>query len=94
MKNANEPRIEFSSKFNKERNAASLDIKIAFREAYEIFQEDPDNEVLRNHPLDKEGKKFFGFWSIDVTGNWRAIYRKEENKIIFVALDTHGRLYK
>lgn len=93
MKNANKPRIEFSSLFNKQLENASIEIRIAFEEVYEVFAEDPDNEVLRNHSLDKLGKKYFGMRSIDVTEDWRAVYRKEGEKIIFTEFGTHKDLY-
>ncbi|MDE2025390.1 MAG: type II toxin-antitoxin system mRNA interferase toxin, RelE/StbE family [Patescibacteria group bacterium] len=87
-------RVEFTDLFNKQRKEASLDIKIAFRESLEIFLEDSNNTVLRNHSLDTLGKKYFGIWSIDVTEDWRALYRKEQDRIIFIELGTHNKLYK
>lgn len=87
-------RVDFTSLFDKQRKAAPFHIKIAFREALEIFLEDPGHEILRNHPLDKLGKRYFGTWSIDVTQDWRALYRKERDRIIFVALGTHDQFYR
>ena len=87
-------RVEFTDLFNKQRKEASLDIKIAFRESLEIFLENPQNETLRNHSLAKLGKRYFGIWSIDVTPDWRALYRKEQDRIIFIELGTHNKLYK
>jgi addiction module RelE/StbE family toxin len=85
--------IDFTNLFNAQRKEAPLAIKIAFREALEIFLEDPTTEILRNHALDELGKKYFGIWSIDVTDDWRALYRKEGDRIIFVDLGTHDQLY-
>ena len=47
-------------------------------------------QSLRNHPLKD---KFAGVRSIDVTGDWRALYRKMRERIIFVELGTHDQLY-
>jgi addiction module RelE/StbE family toxin len=46
--------------------------------------------ALRNHPL---SGKYEGFRSIDVTEDWRALYRKEPERIIFVDIGTHTQLY-
>jgi addiction module RelE/StbE family toxin len=88
------PQIDFTNLFNQQRKEAPLTIKIALREALEIFLEDPTADVLRNHVLSVPGKKYFGIWSIDVTSDWRALYRKEGERIIFIALGTHDQLYK
>jgi addiction module RelE/StbE family toxin len=37
--------------------------------------------------------KYAGFRSIDVPDDWRALYRKERERIIFVELGTHDQLY-
>lgn len=93
MRNMLKPPVEFSSQFNAQRKAAPLEIKVAFREVLEIFLVDPQNDALGNHSLDTLGKKFFGVWSIDVTGDWRALYRIKGNKIIFTSLGTHDQFY-
>jgi addiction module RelE/StbE family toxin len=67
-----------------------LEIKQALRETLELFLENPTHEALRNHPLTEE---YAGTWSIDVTADWRALYRKDQGKIIFVKLGTHDELY-
>jgi len=85
--------IKFSNSFNKDRKVAPTAIKIALRDALEIFRESPNNSSLRNHSLEKLGKRYFGLRSINVTDDWRAIYRKKENEIIFIMLNTHIQLY-
>lgn len=91
---ANNPRIEFTTLFNKQRKAAPLSIKIAFRDALELFLEDPHNLQLRNHRLTKELSRFR---SIDVTGDWRAIFseiqRGNQKVITFHRIGTHEDLY-
>jgi len=88
MKNA--PRIEFTPLFNKQRKAAPLAIKQAFRDALDLFAENPNHPALRNHPLTG---KYAGFRSIDVTEDWRALYREEKERIMFADLGTHEELY-
>lgn len=94
MKNTKTLRTEFTTLFNQQRKNAPLSIKIAFREALELFLEDPQNPTLRNHTLDTLGKKYFGIKSIDITDDWRALYREEGERIIFVELGTHDQLYR
>ena len=86
----NEPRIEFAPLFTKQRKAAPLEIKQAFRDALDLFYENPNHVALRNHPLTG---KYQGFRSIDVTEDWRALYRTEPERIIFVEIGTHDQLY-
>lgn len=88
MKNA--PRIEFTPLFTKQRKTAPGEIKQAFRDALELFSEDQYYPALRNHPLTG---KYQDFRSIDVTEDWRALYRTEPERIIFVEIGTHEQLY-
>src|SRR3954463_12182464 len=74
----NTPRIEFAPLFNKQRTAAPIEIKQALRETLELFLENPMHEALRNHWLTEE---YAGTWSIDVTADWRALYRKDQEKV-------------
>ncbi len=87
-------RIEFSERFNKQRKEASLEVKVAFLEALELFQDNPNHPQLRNHPL-KE--RHSGYNSIDVTEDWRALFKIRESKtqtvITFHVLGTHTQLY-
>lgn len=86
--------IEFTQRFNKQRKSAPVEIKIAFKEAFEIFLENPNHPQLRNHPL-KE--KYSGYNSLGVTGDWRALFKVRESKtrtvITFHILGTHIQLY-
>jgi addiction module RelE/StbE family toxin len=86
----NAPRTEFTPLFNKQRKAAPLEIKQAFRDALDLFDENPIHEALRDHPLTG---RYAGLRSIDVTEDWRALYRIEHERIIFVELGTHEQLY-
>jgi addiction module RelE/StbE family toxin len=83
-------RIDFSPIFIKKLETAPTGIKLAFRETIELFRENPHHPGLRNHSLTE---KYAGIRSIDVTGDWRALYRKERERVIFVDLGTHKELY-
>lgn len=88
------PRIEFTDFFNKQRKAAPSAIKVAFRETLALFLEDPNNPYLRNHPLTG---KLAGYISIDVTDDWRALFKETQTggqKVItFHKIGTHEELY-
>ena len=84
-------KIDYSRNFNKQLRKAPLSIKIRFRERQKLFMFDRFNPQLKNHLLIG---KYKGYRSINITGDWRAIFREEENKIIFIALGTHSQLYK
>jgi addiction module RelE/StbE family toxin len=84
------PRVEFSVFFNKQLTAAPREIRVAFLETLQLYRDDPDHPSLRNHALKD---KYAGFRSVDVTGDWRALYRRERERIIFVELGTHDQLY-
>jgi addiction module RelE/StbE family toxin len=90
MKSTNKKRLEFSPIFEKKLEKAPLEIKTAFRDAIELFLEDPNHISLRNHFLYDE---YAGIQSIDITGDWRALYREVQDRIIFVELGTHYELY-
>lgn len=83
-------RIEFSPIFIKRLASAPIEIKRGFREALELFSESPSHAALRSHLLTE---KYAGIRSIDVTSDWRALYRNERERIIFVDLGTHDQLY-
>lgn len=94
MKNEETLHIKYSELFNKQLRKASLEIKIAFKEARELFSDNQNHPSLRNHAL---REKYSGFRSIDVTDNWRALFKIQKDKskttITFYILGTHYRLY-
>jgi len=79
-------------KFDKRFVKLSVALKEKFKERRNLFLLDPFNSVLNNHALhgDRAGQ-----WSINITGDWRAIYEfKDTETIIFVDIDTHSNLYR
>jgi addiction module RelE/StbE family toxin len=83
-------RIEFSPAFQKLLARAPTEIKQAVQDAIDMFEENPHNPALRNHSLREE---YAGFRSINVTDDWRALYREEAERFFFSTLGTHGELY-
>ncbi len=87
-------RIEFTNRFNRQRKACPLAIKVAFREALELFLEDSNHPQLRNHRL---RKTLSPYRSIDVTGDVRAIFKvtqiNGQKNITFHKIGTHKQQY-
>ena len=86
--------IELSGRFNIELEESPTEVKVAFQETLELFLENPYHPSLRSHLL-KE--KYYEYRSIDVTGDWRALFRVKQNKdniiVLFHILGTHSQLY-
>ncbi|MBU3935412.1 type II toxin-antitoxin system mRNA interferase toxin, RelE/StbE family [Patescibacteria group bacterium] len=82
--------IDFSRLFDKDLKKADIKIKKKFKERLKLFIVDEKDGLLKNHGLTG---KWRGYRSINVTGDWRAIYVEERERIIFVALGTHSHLY-
>jgi addiction module RelE/StbE family toxin len=90
----NDPRIEFTDRFDQQRKAAPHAIKEAFLAALALFLAEPEHPALRDHPLHG---KLAGYRSIDVTEDWRALYKREVSSetvtIKFDMIGTHKQLY-
>ena len=88
-------RVSYSRNFQKQLERAPIKIKEAFRDQRKLFNQDQFAPQLKNHQLTG---KFKNYRSINITGDWRALYSKnkinKENVIIFEALGTHSQLYK
>ncbi len=87
--------ITSNKKFNKLFSKLPDKIKNKFKKRIEIFKISQSNRTLNNHKLTG---KYEGCWSINVTGNYRAIYeiliKKRQEVYIFVAIGTHSELYE
>jgi len=83
--------IQYTPKFKKQYKKLPAKLQYRFDERLQLFIEDPTNEVLRVHPL--KGS-FKGYWSMNVSGDLRAIYlKKGEELIIFALIGTYSQLY-
>lgn len=85
-------RTSFSRKFVKQYEKAPKKIRSAFDKRFKLFLRDPYHSLLNNHSLTGQ---FKGCRSINITGDWRAIYSEHKPSIaIFEAFGTHSQLYK
>ena len=88
--------IRYGRKFSKYYDKAPLKIRKTFIKRREIFQKDPFHPQLNNHQL---LGNYEGFRSINVTGDWRAIFFEDVDEhgkkvVIFKVLGTHSQLYR
>jgi addiction module RelE/StbE family toxin len=89
-------KVDYAKEFLKQLQKAPSKIRIAFQNRLTLFLENPLNPILHNHVLIGRLKDYR---SINVTGNWRAIYSEETNQhgeitIVFKLIGTHSQLYK
>lgn len=84
--------IRYSRKFIKQLKKQPAKIQQAFYLRLELFREDPLDPILRQHPLKGKLK---GSYSIDVTGDVRAIYEIEgKQTYLYVMIGSHSQLYR
>jgi addiction module RelE/StbE family toxin len=87
-------KIQLSSYFHRKIKKEDVRIQKSFKEALRLFILNPFDPQLDNHPLKDPWN---GCRSIDITGDYRAIY-EELNKgddviAYFITIGTHQELY-
>jgi len=85
-------KIGSSRKFDKMFSKAPSAVKSNFKETVKLLVFNRDNISLRRHKL---SGKYQNYFSIDITGDWRAVYVELENGnlLFFVLFGTHSQLY-
>lgn len=84
-------KIEYSRKFVKELNKLPVDIISLVIEKEKVFRNNPLHPSLRLHELHG---KFKEVWSISITGNYRIIFKRQENSdLLFISIGRHD-IYK
>lgn len=88
-------RIIYNPAFIQKLKKLNVRIRKSFRERIAIFQLNPSDPILDNHPLERELK---GYQSIDITADYRAVFEElqvgEERIYYFFLIGTHKELYK
>jgi len=83
--------IRFAPKFKKQYKKLPKKIQDQFDDRLNLFLQDSRDSRLRIHPL--KGA-YQGYWSMNVSGDFRAIYlQKGVEIIIFALIGTHSQLY-
>jgi len=87
--------LKYSSSFLSTLKKVNIRIKKSFRKHITTFEKNPYDPQLNNHPLKRE---FAGYRSINITADWRAVYKElsegDERVAYFVLLGTHDQLYR
>lgn len=86
----------FAKQFTKQYDKANSKTRSAFNKKLILFIQNPRHPQLNNHSL--QGK-LLGLKSINITGDWRALYsehvnEKGEKVAIFNILGTHSQIYR
>lgn len=82
--------IVFNRSFKKTYKKRDQMIRSHFDERIHLFEQEPFHPLLDNHALHG---KWAGYRSINVTGDFRAIFKQEGDVATFVDFDTHHNLY-
>lgn len=82
---------KFSRQFRKQFHKVPREVKDRFFKRLDMFILNPFHPLLNNHALTGE---FDGYRSINVNGDWRAVFREVEGGVVFEALGTHSQLYR
>ncbi len=83
-------KISYSKNFIKNLKKLDKSLRNKLLERIELFSIDPYNPVLNNHSL--KGK-YRDYRSINITGDYRALYLVYGDKVIFDLVNTHSELY-
>ena len=82
--------IKFHTTFKKKLKKIPLKIQERFYERLELFVQDKFDRVLNNHSVDKA---YPNCRSINVSGDYRALFKDHGETIIFINIGTHSSLY-
>lgn len=83
--------VSYSKNFIKSAKKLSPRIREQVMERIERFSINPFDPVLRNHMLKGKWKDY---GSINITGDYRALYLVRDEEIVFDHVGTHAQLYE
>ena len=85
--------IHFTKSFKKtyakriERNER---LERSFDQRYDLFSENPANEILKDHAL---SGKLEGYRAFSITGDIRVVYHVLDGIAYFIDIGTHSQVY-
>lgn len=83
--------VSFHKNFDKQFGKLPNKIQQKTVARIQLFRTQPFARILNNHAL---GGKYSDSRSIDITGNYRAIYEPLTNELaLFIDVGTHSQLY-
>lgn len=83
-------RSVFHKTFNKKFKKLPDKVQMAFHARLAIFENNPFHPLLENHDV---SRAFPGCRSINVTGDFRAIFYERRGLAVFINIGTHSELY-
>ena len=87
--------IRYHARFLKhyrQRILRSASLRQKLEEKVELFSDDPNNEVLQDHPL--KGRQL-GLRAFSITGDMRVVYRWLRRDLVqFLDVGSHNQVYK
>lgn len=84
-------KLRYDKKFKQQFKKLPKKQQDQFEQRLRLFVEDRAHPLLRLHPL--KGA-FAGYYSINISGDLRALYyQMDEEIIIFALIGTHSQLY-
>lgn len=84
-------RIVYKKSFDKKFKKLSPQVKEHFYNRLRLFVNNKFDRILNNHSVEKV---YPGCRSINITGDWRAIFYEENDAVIFITIGTHSELYE
>ena len=82
--------VEYDKSFIKALDKMPPGIEERFYNRLFLFRENSTHPLLRNHSVDPA---YPGCRSINITGDYRAIFREEDSVVTFLHIGTHSQLY-
>lgn len=83
-------RFKRTRTFSKQYKKLPPKVKAKFAERLRLFAQESNHPVLRIHTL--RGSRY-PFLSMNVTGDYRAIFLFEGEDVVFYEIGTHSQLY-
>ncbi len=83
-------KIAYSKEFVRQAEKLPPKLKLQLLERIVLFRSNPLHPKLRNHAL--KGK-YSAYRSVNITGDYRALYLQKDDEAIFDKIGTHSQLY-
>jgi len=80
----------YHPRFEKKFRKLPKKIQDQFEERLVIFLRDMFSPILNNHSVESA---YPGWRSINITGDYRALFEIKDNTVVFTKIGTHSELY-
>lgn len=83
-------RVIFHRAFKKQYKKLPAKIQVQFQNRLKLYLTQPNAQILNVHPLSGEMSHYM---SMNVSGDFRALFVQQADEIIFEKIGTHSQLY-